>query len=76
MEIRIGVVNVAREIHIEVEDDDAKAIAQAIEGASAGKEKVLWVDDKNGRRVAVPADKLAYVDIGPSGERRVGFAGT
>ncbi len=76
MEIRIGVVNVTREIHIEVEDDAAKKIAQAVEGASAGKEKVLWIADKNGRRVAVPADKLAYVDIGPSGERRVGFAGT
>ncbi len=76
MEIRIGVVNVTREIHIEVEDDAAKKIVQAVEGASAGKEKVLWIADKSGRRVAVPADKLAYVDIGPSGERRVGFAGT
>ncbi len=76
MEIRIGVINVAREIHIEVEDDESKDLVSAIESASAGKEKVLWVSDKGGRRVAIPCDKLAYVDIGPSGERRVGFAGT
>ena len=36
---------------------------------------MLWLTDRRGRRVGVPADKLAYVDIGAvAGERRVGFA--
>lgn len=76
MDIRIGIVNVAREIHIEVDDDAAPAVAEAAAAAAAGDTKVLWVQDRSGRRVAIPADKLAYVDIGPSGDRRVGFAGT
>ena len=75
MEIRIGVVNVAREIHIEVEDSESTTVVGAIEAACGGKEKVLWISDKSGRRVAIPTDKLAYVDIGSSDERRVGFAG-
>lgn len=76
MDIRIGIVNVARELRVEVDDAAAAGIVAAVESVSAGKSKVLWLDDSNGRRVAVPADKLAYVDIGPSGERRIGFAGT
>jgi hypothetical protein len=35
---------------------------------------VLWLTDRKGRRVGVPAAKLAYVEIGsPNEERRVGF---
>jgi len=36
---------------------------------------MLWLTDRKGRRVGVPAAKVAYVEIGsPSEERRVGFA--
>ena len=36
---------------------------------------MLWLTDRRGRKVGVPADKVAYVDIGAdAGERRVGFA--
>jgi len=34
----------------------------------------LWLVDKKGRTVAVPAAKIAYVEIGTTdGERRMGF---
>ena len=37
-------------------------------------DSVLWLTDKKGRRVAVPAAKVAYVEVGaPSSDRRVGF---
>ena len=35
---------------------------------------ILWLTDRKGRRVGVPASKIAYLEIGPaSAERRVGF---
>jgi hypothetical protein len=34
---------------------------------------VFTLTDERGRRVLVPADRLAYVEIGEQVERRVGF---
>ena len=35
---------------------------------------MLWLTDKRGRRVGVPASRIAYVEFGsPAGERVVGF---
>lgn len=73
MDIRIGIANVARELSVEIDDDEADAFTAEIEQAAAGKSTLLWVTDKSGRRVAVPVGALAYVEMGPSGERRVGF---
>jgi hypothetical protein len=37
-------------------------------------ESVLWLTDRKGRRVGVPAAKVAYIEVGaPSSDRRVGF---
>jgi hypothetical protein len=37
---------------------------------------VLWLTDKRGRRLAVPAAKIAYVEVGANdGDRRIGFGG-
>ncbi len=39
--------------------------------------RVLWLTDRKGRLVGVPASKIAYVEIGaPTAERRVGFGAT
>ncbi|MBC7375133.1 MAG: DUF3107 domain-containing protein, partial [Frankiales bacterium] len=46
-----------------------KAVADALK-ADLG---VLTLVDEKGRRVLVPADKLAYVEIAESETRRVGF---
>jgi hypothetical protein len=35
---------------------------------------VLWLTDRKGRRVGVPASRIAYVEFGtPASERVVGF---
>jgi hypothetical protein len=45
-----------------------------VEEALAGKVEVLWLKDKRGREVAVPSEKIAFVEFGaPDGERRLGF---
>ena len=47
---------------------------KTVEEALAGKVEVLWMKDKRGREVAIPAEKIAFVEFGtPDGERRLGF---
>lgn len=78
MDVRIGVTYSPREIELELPDDtDQAAVKGQVESALGGGEgNVLWLTDKKGRLVGVPADKIAYVDLGAAGaERRIGFAG-
>jgi hypothetical protein len=73
MEIRIGIVQAARELVIEIEDEQARA---ALDAALGGGAKVVSVIDSKGREVVLPAEKIAYVEFGaPSGTRRLGFGG-
>lgn len=72
MEVKIGVQFAPRELVLESAqspDEVAKAVGDAL-SASAG---VLTLVDEKGRRVIVPTDKLAYVEIAESESRRVGF---
>ncbi len=42
----------------------------------SGAVDVLWLTDKRGRRVGVPAEKIAYIELGANdGDRRIGFGG-
>lgn len=72
MEVRIGVEHSPREIVFESnqsQDEVEKAVTKSL-GAADGL--LTLVDDK-GRKVIVPAAKLAYVEIGEGEGRRVGF---
>jgi Protein of unknown function (DUF3107) len=77
VEVHIGVTQVPKEIEVDLPDDtDRDALVSQIDAALADAEKggMLWLDDRRGRRVGVPAAKVAYVEIGsPADERRVGF---
>ena len=73
MEVKIGVQNAVREIVLESgqsADEVAGLVADAVSGQDGA---MLSLTDEKGRRVLVPADKLAYVEIGEPQERRVGF---
>ncbi|HYL50465.1 MAG TPA: DUF3107 domain-containing protein [Acidimicrobiia bacterium] len=73
MEVRIGVVYTTRELTIETAEE-VDAVTQAVERAFAGTGGVLWLTDTKGRRVGVPTDKVAYVEIAAdAGGRKVGF---
>jgi Protein of unknown function (DUF3107) len=70
MEVKIGVQNANRELVLDIDqsgDDVEKAVGQALESG------VLSLTDIKGRRVLVPADKLAYVEIGSPTVGQVGF---
>jgi hypothetical protein len=76
VDVRIGVTQAPREINVEVEDAERKAIEKSVEAALGGAADVLWITDKRGRRIAVPAGKIAYVEIGTAdSDRRIGFGG-
>ena len=74
MEVRIGVTQTQRELEVDLGDaTDAVALGEEIEAKLAAG-GVLWLTDKKGRRVGVPTEKVAYVEIGSADEsRRVGF---
>jgi Protein of unknown function (DUF3107) len=75
VDIHIGVTHAPREIEGELGDDtDVDAVVKQVEEALAAEGGMLWLTDRKGRRVGIPAGKVAYVEIGsPSDERRVGF---
>lgn len=76
MDIRIGVTQAPRELTVEMPDDERDETIKAVDAALGGAVDVLWLTDKRGRRVAVPAAKIAYVELGTAdGDRRIGFGG-
>ncbi len=77
MDVRIGIIQSARELDIELPDGaDREAVLASIEEALGSAEGVLWLTDKRGRRVGVPSAKVAFVEVGAmSDDRRVGFGG-
>ena len=73
MEVKIGVVYTAHEMVIDT-DDDIDTVASAVDGAFGNGDSILWLTDTKGRRVGVPVDKIAYVEVGSDvGDRHVGF---
>ena len=71
MEVKIGVTDVAREISIDTELD-ADGVQELVQAAVSGG-GLFTLADAKGRRVVVPADRLAYVDISSSSVGMVGF---
>jgi hypothetical protein len=71
MEVKIGVVHASRELTIDTALDPADLEEQVRAALSDGG--VLTLTDAKGRRVVVPADKLAYVEITTSTVGQVGF---
>ncbi|WP_029088884.1 DUF3107 domain-containing protein [Brevibacterium album] len=71
MEIKIGMRQSNREIVLD-SDRTRDEIGELVAAALA-EGTVLSLDDSKGRRVLVPADALAYVELGEEQARRVGF---
>lgn len=71
MDIRIGLVNTARELSLESELDGPaleRAVADALEAGG-----LLRLVDSKGALYLVPVAQLAYVQAGAESGRRVGF---
>jgi hypothetical protein len=74
VEVRIGVTYTPREIEVELDDNDADRVRKDVEAALSNDGGVLWLQDRQGRTVGIPSGKIAWVEINPREERRVGFS--
>ncbi|MER7249640.1 DUF3107 domain-containing protein [Kribbella sp. NBC_00662] len=72
MEVKIGVQHANRELVLESEQSPEE-VQELVAEALAGKTGLLQLTDEKGRRVLIPADRLAYVEIGEVSTRKVGF---
>jgi hypothetical protein len=71
MEVKIGVQHAPREVVLETNetlDEVEKQVADAVKNQGT-----LAIDDVRGRRILVPGDKIAYVEIGGGVSGQVGF---
>lgn len=78
MDVRIGIIQTVKELEIELPEGTKRDDVLAdVEKALGQPDGVLWLTDKRDRRVAVPAARIAYVEVGAGGDgRRVGFGTT
>jgi D-arabinose 5-phosphate isomerase GutQ len=74
MEVKIGVVYSAKELSVELDGGQADEVVATVEAALKGGAPVIWLTDKKGRRVGVPTDKVAYIEVAEEDvAKRVGF---
>jgi len=72
VEVKIGVKGANRELVVETAAS-ADEVAAAVRAALTDAAGLLVLSDDKGRQVMVPADKVAYVELGESESRKVGF---
>jgi hypothetical protein len=72
VEVKIGVLHTPREIVVD-SPQTPEEIQQLVSEALKSVDGQLTLTDDRGRKVIVPANLIAYVDISESDVRRVGF---
>ena len=76
MDVRIGVTHSPKELDIEMPDGTKADALKADVDKALKDDATLWLTDRKGRQVGIPAAKIAYLEIGsPSDGRRIGFGG-
>ena len=73
MEVKIGVQYAPRELVLESAQSPTEVEATVTDAIGKG-EGVLSLVDEKGRRVIVPVDKIAYIEIADAQSRPVGFS--
>jgi hypothetical protein len=71
VEVKIGIQSVPRELVLETNaspEEVERALSLAVADGT-----VLALEDEKGGKVLVPAEKIAYMEIGSGEPRRVGF---
>jgi hypothetical protein len=72
VEVKIGVQHAPREIVLE-SGLSVEEVERVVTEALAGKTQLLSLQDEKGRKILVPTERLAYVEIGEPAVRKVGF---
>lgn len=72
MDIRIGIVNTARELSFE-SSQTAEEIEKTVATALESDARYFKLTDERGRVYIVPTAQFAYLEVGSAESRRVGF---
>ena len=73
MEVKIGIVESARELVVS-SDQSADEVGAQVDAALSGGDGLLRLVDEKGRKYIVRAAQISYVEIAPEDGRKVGFA--
>jgi hypothetical protein len=71
VEVKIGIQHAPRELVVDT-SETAESVEKMVADA-VGSEGVLALTDSKGRKVIVPASRIAYVEIGGALAGQVGF---
>jgi hypothetical protein len=71
-EVKIGISDSTHELNFECESTQSEVIAKVNDAIKTSG--VLALSDTKGREILVPFNKISYVEVGESSDRRVGFA--
>ncbi|CAB4750619.1 unannotated protein [freshwater metagenome] len=71
-EVRIGISESSQELHIESDLTPEQVIAAVTAALDSGKS--LSLTDTRGRQTIIGNNKISFVEVGQSAERKVGFA--
>lgn len=71
MEVKIGIQHVTRELVVDVDQSSEEIEARVSEAVNGSG--TLSLTDAKGRKVLVPAERIAYVELGGGVSGTVGF---
>ncbi len=71
MKVKIGIAESSRVVEMEV--DDVDAFEKMLEKEFTTGSGLVWVEDTKDRRVGIPSQRIAFVEIDTERERPVGF---
>ena len=73
MDVKVGVLHTPREIIID-SNESAEDVEKRVTEALKSEDRILSLKDRRGRQILIPADRIAYVEIAETDNRKVGFA--
>jgi Protein of unknown function (DUF3107) len=75
VDVRIGLVYSPQPLELELPDDaDIDALRAELSQAIASGDGAVWLTDRKGNQVAVVAERVTYVVLGPGSDKgRIGF---
>ncbi|HRA03912.1 MAG TPA: DUF3107 domain-containing protein [Arachnia sp.] len=71
MEVKIGITDIPREVNIDTTATAEELTAMLREAVQSSS--LLELADEKGRRILIPGNRIAYLDLGSPSSRTVGF---
>lgn len=75
MDVRIGIAQSAQVIELELDEKmDRAALKKQVDEALAEERNVLWLIDRKGKEVAIPSERVSFIELSSDDpDRRIGF---